>query len=182
MGISEIVKKIRTAIYARDVRAAIADGIEQVNLTATQAVEKATAAQGEIDNAIAGKIGATIIDFGNVTGTGKSTILTPMNIMGDAASKVNGMIRGEKSGKYLYIINANVGQNIVMHFYPSGNVRVEMLNVPNFDAALMFINKIGGIVTLTENEYWKPMVYTTHPERGSCLLDAKIMLIRIGEA
>lgn len=182
MGISEIVKKIRTAIYARDVRAAIADGIEQTNLTATQAVEKATAAQGEIDNAIAGKIGATIIDFGNFIGTEESTILSPMNIMGDAASKVNGMIRGEKSGKYLYIINAKVGKNIVMHFYPSVNVRAEMLNVPNFDDGLMFINKIGGIVTLTEDEYWVPMVYTDNPESGSYLLDAKIMLIRIGEA
>lgn len=69
MGISEIVEKIRTAVYARDVRNAIADGIENANLTATQAVEKSTAAQGEIDKAIAGKIGATIIDFGNVTGT-----------------------------------------------------------------------------------------------------------------
>lgn len=182
MGISEIVKKIRTAIYARDVRAAIADGIEQANLTATQAVEKAAAAQWEIDNTIAGKIGATIIDFGNVTGTGESTILTPTYIMGNAASKLNDMIRVEKSGNYLYIINANAGQNIVMHYYPLKNVSLEMLNVPNVDSPFMFINKIGGIVTLTENEYWKPMVYTTHPERVSCLLDAKIMLIRIGEA
>lgn len=105
-----------------------------------------------------------------------------MDIMGDAVSKANGMIRGEKSGKYLYIINAKVGQNIVMHFYPSENVRAEMLDVPNFDDALMFINKMGGVVTLTEDKYWLPMVYTDHPESGSYLLDAKIMLIRIGEA
>lgn len=41
MTISEIVAKIRSALYARDVRGAIADGIEQINNIAENAIKNA---------------------------------------------------------------------------------------------------------------------------------------------
>lgn len=180
MEFSNLIKKIRTAIYAKDVRGAIADGMEMTKLIATQSVEKAEKAQSEINAAISGKIGATFIDLGNITGTGDSTPAWVSSITGDAVSKENNLIMARKSGKYVYIVSAKVGNNISMHYYPSENVRANILEVSNTTNGTMFINKVGT-VTLTEGEYWSPLVQRINSESSSYLLNANIILIRIAD-
>lgn len=173
MEFSEIIKKIRTAVYGREVRSAIADGIEEINKIAENSNSVA-------ERAMQTAYGATMVNYESIQTTNEYKAIVPKSVSGSKnLSILNGQLRVNDSGKYLYFITAQFIQRSRIVRYLDSTTEIELLSNTNTPNSTVYMPINFGIMELKKDDYF--ILQSKANGDDGLIVGLKVALIRIGD-
>ena len=175
MEFSEIINKIRTAVYGREVRSAIADGMVEINKIAENSNSVA-------ERAMQTAYGATMVNYHEMTQTTNTyQSITPISVSGSKnLSIINGLLRVNDSGKYLYFIRAQAIQKSKIVRYLDSTTEIKLLSNSStpYSTACMLVD--FGIMELKKDDYFI-LQTKADIDDGGYVAGLNLALIRIGD-
>lgn len=171
MALSEIINKIRTAVYGREIRNSIADGLEEINKIAENSNSLS-------EMAMQTAYGATIINYNAINTTSASTV-DPSFVDGTNMFSILGdKLRPRYSGKYLYFIIARRIRDLRISYTTATISSVEMLSsVQQNTTEYMYIG--SGVISLEQGGF---LLLEAEALNGNAALvnGLKLVMIKIG--
>ena len=175
MALSEIINKIRTAVYGREIRNSIADGLEEINKIAENSNSLS-------EMAMQTAYGVAVVDYSSFSTTNEYNAITPMLVSGTKFFSIfSGKLLVEESGKYFYIIEARVVQDSKVVRRPNPTTETTLLTSAAVPYSTAYMLSDFGIVELNKEDYFILQSKATNGKSGF-VNDLKLALIRIGNA
>lgn len=175
MALSEIINKIRTAVYGREIRNSIADGLEEINKIAENS-------NSQSEMAMQTAYGAAVVNYPLVSTTNEYNAITPAFVSGTKFfSILNGNLLVEESGKYFYIIEARAVQDSKVVRYLNPTTETTWLTNATTPYSTAYMISDFGIVELNKGDYFILQSKAINASSGS-INGLKLALIRIGNA